>query len=257
VKQVKLFKKERESLIDSGELKKRDYEILEFVLEMKFASLEDIYNKFFKKRLNGEESKSDWWARDRVYKLKKLGLLRSVKFFSESRAFYMATYDAYHLLSELYPLNFYCKPTRDIDVRTFYHDWLVTKCRIEMEENDVAKSWVSEKVLKTKESINFGIAKKYMPDGCYVNSAGENVAFELELTLKSISRYRNKVKLYTSLINRTKHNDSFRFEKCLFVCRRKTVADHLRRQILPYGNLFSIQMLSDFEAGERLERGSQ
>jgi hypothetical protein len=48
VKQVKLFKKERESLIDSGELKKRDYEILEFVLEMKFASLEDIYNKFFK-----------------------------------------------------------------------------------------------------------------------------------------------------------------------------------------------------------------
>jgi predicted CopG family antitoxin len=73
VREVVSKRKENVKLYENGKLKKRDVEILKFVLEMKFVSIEEVYEKFFKVKMNGEKSKSDWWARDRVYQLKKMG----------------------------------------------------------------------------------------------------------------------------------------------------------------------------------------
>jgi Fe2+ or Zn2+ uptake regulation protein len=114
-------------------LTNRDLEILKFVLEMKFVSIEDVYHRFFKVKKNGELSKSDWWTRDRVYQLQKHGFLRKLSFYTEARWFYVATEKAYNLLLGKYTGLHFCDPTRKIDIHTFHHDWLVTKCRIELE----------------------------------------------------------------------------------------------------------------------------
>jgi hypothetical protein len=245
VREVVSKRKENVKLYENGKLKERDIEILKFVLEMKFVSIEEVYEKFFKVKMNGEKSKSDWWARDRVYQLKKMGFLKAVHFFTEARAFYVATHDAYHLLGELYPLNFFCKPTTGLDVRTFHHDWLVTKSRLVLENQGRVTKWISEKTLKTQDSINLGIAKKYMPDGCYIDQNEKVVAFELELTLKSRSRYRDKIRLYANLMRQKSIVKSLKFEKCLFICRTQSVAENLKRQTLPFGSLFEIRMLDE------------
>jgi hypothetical protein len=37
-----------------------------------------------------------------------------------------------------------CKPIRDIDVRTFHHDWLVTKSRVALDNSGRVMRWISE-----------------------------------------------------------------------------------------------------------------
>ena len=56
----------------------RDLEILEFILSMKFSSIEDIHLKFFKVTRSGEESTSLRWARERVNSLKDKGFVQTL-----------------------------------------------------------------------------------------------------------------------------------------------------------------------------------
>ena len=47
----------------------RDLDILEFILEMKFSTIEDIHSNFFKFTKDGEQSSCLRWARERVSNL--------------------------------------------------------------------------------------------------------------------------------------------------------------------------------------------
>lgn len=246
MEQLKIFENENGKRQQSLKLTSRDYEILQFALEMKFVSIDEIYQKFFKVKQNGEVSKSDCWARDRVLQLNNGGFLKPVHFYTEAKHFYVATFKAYHILKDTFPEKQFCQPNKEIDIRTFYHDWLVTKSRLLLEESGVARNWISEKSFKSKEANHLNLARKYAPDGCYVDSSGRVVAFELELTLKSKSRYQEKIRLYSKLIRQSSPVERSKFDKCLFVCRTKSVADNLKRQALPFGNIFEIKMLEEF-----------
>ena len=62
----------------------RDFEILEFIMDMKFAGVEEVFEKFFKITLANESAKSSEWARKRLCQLEKANFLKSARSFSES-----------------------------------------------------------------------------------------------------------------------------------------------------------------------------
>jgi len=84
-------------------LTKRDVEILVFLLEMKFCSLDELYFKFFRLNLDGTESKSSWWARDKINILKSFKLVTSVHFYTEAKSYYLATRKALRFVSRRSP----------------------------------------------------------------------------------------------------------------------------------------------------------
>lgn len=246
MQQLKVEELEDGKFRENRRLTKRDLKILEFVLEMKFVSIEEVYDKFFKIKKDGTPSKSDWWARDRVFQLRRLGFLKSISFYTEARSFYVATYKAYYLLLGIYTDRHFCRPSSEIDLRTFYHDWLVTKCRLALEEQGLATSWVSEKELRSETGILFGLPKRQMPDGIYRDKSNISWAFELEIALKANSRYREKIRLYEKFMNKGLKTNQKPFDRCLFLCEKETVYEILKRQTLAYGKLFEVRRLFEF-----------
>jgi hypothetical protein len=79
----------------------------------------------------------------------------------------------------------------------------------------------------------------------FENPEGELVAFELELSLKAKARYQHKVKLYRKLMSGEMGSRFEKFDRCLFVCRKESVAQHLKRLTLPFGSRFEIIMLNE------------
>ena len=76
----------KETSLSGLVLTERDLEVISFVNEMKFASLDELYFKFFKVLKSGAESKSQWWARERVSGLVKSKFLSRVYSFNERNA---------------------------------------------------------------------------------------------------------------------------------------------------------------------------
>jgi hypothetical protein len=58
MKQMTVWKEKEVKESGLGKLKRRDLEILKFILEMKFVSLNEVYNQFFRVKQNGKPSKS-------------------------------------------------------------------------------------------------------------------------------------------------------------------------------------------------------
>jgi hypothetical protein len=185
----------------------------------------------------------------RVLQLQKRGFLKAITFYSEAKLFYVTTYKAFHVLKDRFSDRHFCYPNKDIDVRTFYHDWLVTKCRLQLEEEGLVKRWWSEKYIKSETRIVQGLPRKYMPDAVYETHDGKRVAFELEKSLKARSRYRDKIQLYFRLMSSPK-NASGSFQKCHYVCQKDKVFEILERQSKPFGNLFQVEMLDRYKGTE-------
>ena len=91
-------------------LTERDCEVIEFIIEMKFASVVEVFDRFFKVTLSDEESKSNLWARKRLMQLKQGGFLRANRTPNERETYYSATYKAFYALSNIYPEKAICKP---------------------------------------------------------------------------------------------------------------------------------------------------
>ena len=49
----------------------RDFEVLEFIMDMKFAGVDEVFEKFFKVTLSNEPAKSSLWAKKRLMQLEQ------------------------------------------------------------------------------------------------------------------------------------------------------------------------------------------
>lgn len=94
------------------QLTQRDLEIISFVCDMKFASLDDIYEKYFKKLKDGTLSKSTWWARQRLNELFKHKYLNRIYSFSERKAYYLGTLKGYLEIVKKCPFSLLFCPSR-------------------------------------------------------------------------------------------------------------------------------------------------
>jgi DNA-binding PadR family transcriptional regulator len=216
----------------------REEKILRFVLEMKFSSVDQIYEKFFQL----EASKSSRYAYERLQKLVKAGLLSTQKIHTEDKTYYLITQKGHRLIAQALSEDSLVRPIKNIDGRYFEHDQYVLKCRIFREKTGHASQWISERQLKHQWAIlSGGLSKIYMPDAIYTNKKGEKVAFEFELSSKGKQRYVDKVQKFAHLIK-----SRGPFQRALFVAYKKSVFEFLQEITKPYGNLFLVVKYADF-----------
>lgn len=226
-------------------LVERDIELLELILDMKFVSVQDVFEKFFKVTKSGEIAKSNEWAIRRLQQLEKSGYLKGAYSFSERTKFYLATMKAYHAVAKAKPEEIVLKPSQVIDHRTFDHDRYVLESRIMLENMRAATCWISDKKLRSSTELAGGLTFGNVPDGIYKNENGEKVAFELELSKKSHKVYLAKIKKYVTMM-RSKSEQGSVFNKVIYVCAKQYVYDLLVKETKIYGELFEVQKLSIF-----------
>lgn len=228
-------------------LTERDFEILEFIMDMKFAGIEEVFEKFFKITMSNESAKSSEWARKRLCQLEKANFLKSVRSFSENTRYYVTTFKAYYALTQFNPEKFVSKPSGGFDQRTFLHDRGVLRARLHLESLRLVKLWLSDRKLKSSTELAGGLQVQYIPDAIYVTPVGVRVAFELEIAVKTKSRYQDKIKKYVQLMRSVNMQHKV-FDRVQFVCAKDTVAKFLAKETRIYGELFEVVTADEFFA---------
>ena len=171
----------------------RDFQILKFLWEMKFADGLTLHYGFFQTHKDNSQRTSTKYAINRLTKLKALGCVdREAVLGYPTKLFRLTKFGASLLQSNCpeIEVNYDRQP---IDFHTLLHDLKVSRVRVALEHLKRASNWQSERVLKQKSTIVYGLSKQYMPDGVYNSRDGELVAFELEIARKSLARYKDKI----------------------------------------------------------------
>lgn len=213
----------------------REVELLEFVLDQKFASRDALYFRFYQ----GTDSKSSRYAVERLQLLSKHGFLRAQRVYTELSTYYLALPLTRDLLSQLKPERAFSEVTQTIDLRTFEHDKRVTLCRVVREKKGEVTHWLSERRLKQEWTAANGyrLAREYMPDAIFTNRAGGRVAFELELASKTRERLAKKVSRFLEVMK----SPDGAFSRTLFVACTEPVYQLLLSVTRPYPELFKVQ----------------
>ena len=187
-------------------LQKRDYDVLGFILDQKFASLEMIYLCHFTGSKTSKGTPKNYQTvRQRLAKLRKNGLLKVEKVPSEGKGLYLLTKLG---LSELENHTGKRSPVREtgrIDFSLYDHDRRLGMIRALMEGRGRCLRWWSEKVIRRAKipviegGRQFG--KELIPDAILVNPKGERIALEVEVSRKGLRKVRDKVWLYRRYID--------------------------------------------------------
>ena len=227
------------------ELTERDLKIIEFILEMKFSSKEDVFQKFFKLTRSNHESKSLAWARKRLSQLEKAKFLKSEYNFGCSTRYFAVTFKGYYVLKNFQPEKNWIKPIGGMDIRTFDHDEKIIKIRLQLESTKKITSWLSDRKLRCFPELAGGLTGGYVPDGIYTMPDGTNIAFELEIALKGKDKYREKIRKYICLLKSSGSEKPF--SKVHFVYAKDIVGKHLMRETKLYPELFTIESLANYQ----------
>jgi hypothetical protein len=107
------FQSEKVHKKESFRITSRDMDMLEFILEMKFSTIEDIHSKFFRFTKLGEQSSCLRWARERVSNLVRSDFLKVVKDVCH-RTLYVVTTKGYLYLRNSRPETQYSKPLQSV-----------------------------------------------------------------------------------------------------------------------------------------------
>lgn len=206
----------------------REIELLEFVLDQKFASREALYLRFYQ----GKDSKSPRYAVERLQLLSKYGFLRPQRVYTEATTYYLALPLTQHTIQSLRPDRTISEPSEIIDLRTFEHDKRVTMCRVYREKKGEIRDWISERRLKQEWTAANGyrLSREYMPDAVFTNRTGGRVAFELELAPKTRERYAKKVSRFLEVMR----SGGGPFTRTLFVACSENVYQMLLSVTRPY-----------------------
>lgn len=227
---------------ESYRMTSRDMDILEFILEMKFSTIEDIHFKFFKFTKTGDKSSCLRWARERVANLVKSDFLKAIKDVCH-RTLYIVTIKGYMYLKNSRTDNFYSRALQSVDGRTYDHDQKVIQLRLALEESGNVSKWISERQLSEIEEFKSLLPLEFRPDAIYETKSGKKVAFELEIARKSKERYRQKIKKYIDLI--TDGGEKPIFDQVHFVCEKETVCDLIKDQAALFQSFFKFSLLNE------------
>ena len=212
----------------------REIELLEFVLDQKFANQEALYLRFYQ----GEGSKSSRYAYHRLHLLQQNGFLIPTRVFTEGCYYYLASPLSHAIVQGKQPERTVSPPAESIDFRTFEHDRRVMLARVHREKKGEVTNWLSERRLKQEWTAANGyrLAREYMPDAIFTNRAGGHVAFELELAAKTRERVAKKVSRFLEVMK----EPSGAFSRTLFVACSEPVYQMLLSVTRPYPKLFKV-----------------
>jgi hypothetical protein len=218
----------------------RENELLEFVLDQKFASTQVLYFRFYQ----GEGSRGPRYAQERLRLMEKAGLLRPERIFTERENSYLLTGLGQSLLQGRTPSRRLQAPAQSIDIRVFEHDRRITWVRACREKEGKCQAWRSERRIQAEFSQGEGarrLVRQYLPDAIYTNKLGGKVALELELAPKTRKRWTEKIQKLREVMRSSPEI----FERVLYVPCSKAVQDTLLELTRPYGDLFRVQPFSE------------
>lgn len=225
----------------TGRLNQRDRDVIRFLLQMKFSAIEEIHQKFFRWTTAGRESHSLRWARERMGLLKEFGLLKAASVAGSTKQFFVATWKGYQFVLQDDRFESYAKPTGRIDIRTFNHDLVVIKTRLELEESDRVTNWISDVELRAGGTEFTSLRGEYAPDAVFRTPEGDAVALEVEIATKAKERYRKKISHYVETLRATELNCS-RLSKVRVVCLRRAPFEFWNSECRIYPNYFQIEL---------------
>ncbi|MBN8540789.1 MAG: hypothetical protein J0L82_10420 [Deltaproteobacteria bacterium] len=246
--QLSFFKRRPRS--PTVEIVERDVKVLDFILDMKFATATEVYEKFFARSPDlpqvGHPTK---WTKRRLMQLTRSGFLKSTVGIGVQELVYVSTFKAYYLLNSFSPSVLRPKPTGGLDLRTFVHDRKLLLLRMDFERKHGDVAWISDRRLKQGISETLGIFGSDVPDAVVKLPQVGVVALELEIATKSRVRYREKISRYVRLIRESRSKpDGIR--KVIYVCHRKPVFEILRDETRIYGGLFEVRLVEPFSAAK-------
>lgn len=229
---------------ESYRMTSRDMDMLEFILEMKFSTIEDIHSKFFKFTKTGDKSSCLRWARERVANLVKTDFLKAVKDVCH-RTLYIVTQKGYMYLKNSRFDRIFSRPLIDVDGRTYDHDQKVIQIRLALEEGGLVKEWISERQLSEIDEVKKYLSAEFRPDAIYITPEGKRVAFELEIARKSKERYQTKIKRYIQVMSEPQVA-SMLFDRVHYVCEKEKILDLIKSEVALYQPLFKFSLESEF-----------
>lgn len=210
----------------------RDYEIFRFLLDQKFSSLEVLYYRFFdcRKSISELPPKEFFVARQRLGILKRAGLIKTQRVFSESKNLYLLSPMGFKALEGKMPDAIYAAPVKEVDFRSYDHDRRVNIVRTVLERQGKAVAWVSERRLRMQgfkvEGNYQELPKSIVPDGIFLSSKGERVALEVEASVRKKERFENKVLAFESVMSRHNPKNAL-IHKVLFVACTDAIGKEL------------------------------
>lgn len=231
-------------------LTERDFEIVNFILNMKFATAQNIHQRFFKYKKDGSVSNSEWYARERLRELVLEGYIQTVRYRFENKSYYIGTKNGYDLIKYMKSSWEPAKPIERIDVRTFDHDQRVMESRILLEEQEKVTQWQSDRQLKAEYFNMYGPVngRDCTPDGVYVSLSGKVVAFEYEIAQKSKKRYEEKFRHYVSCIRQNNFMAVPKYDQVRIVCEYEHVYRLLCAETSLYKQYFTIERAEEFKS---------
>lgn len=212
-------------------LNERDFLIFKFLIEMKFANGEQIFEMFFRS-LNSSNPK---YCANRLSLLKKSGYLHSHKTYDGPANYYTATKKAYAILmSRGLEDDHLPSAKEEMDHRFFIHDKSLVWLRIYLEKLELGFSWMSERTIRRTLFLNFSreerlarnpLADALIPDAVFENKNGERIFVELENSMKDGVHYEEKLDRYESRIEN--ENSILSGDKVLYVCTKDPITKRL------------------------------
>lgn len=156
------------------EFQPRDLEFLKILLEQKFLSRDQITNFIFKGR--------ERYGELRVWKMRRFKFVDWVRGF-HPHGLFLPTQKTYDYFKSRYvdvPM-----PVTRPDLRTIFHDLLVTDIRFLFRELGFGSSWTSERVWRMGRSVRL-----WAPDAV-IEVGGDTFAIEVERMQKESVRYED------------------------------------------------------------------
>jgi hypothetical protein len=177
----------------------RDVDVVKYVYDIKFCCSGDVYEMFF-----SDKGKSSRYAFIRLKRLVDEGFLKVFKNELYRSGFYFVTDKGLDLIRDRFRDHLFPKraPTK-MDTRFFEHDRNVAICRTALTKKNLAKDWISERVIihdvitkngeyRSKHMLQ-NLKRSSIPDALFKTKKGETCAFELEFTMKSRRELRQKL----------------------------------------------------------------
>lgn len=191
----------------SFRLTDRDILILGFLLDQKFASLEQLYFRFFdvREKVTDPLPQGLHVTRQRLALLRRAGLIFTTKVYSEAKSLYLLSGLGSKIFQGKHPLDAFAQPMKTVDFRNYEHDTKVNDCRVAIERTGKVMKWLPERRLRMKGFESqfswSSLPKEVVPDGIFVSSKGERIAFEIETSPRAKRRYESKRNEFLSVMH--------------------------------------------------------
>lgn len=198
----------------------RDFLVLKFINEMKFAGVREIHQMFFRNKTDGSTSDSLAWAEERLRQLERVNFLDSKRFFVDEPRAYFLTRFGYSMLVN----NVVCQEEvpaflSSIDIRQYQHDATLCRLRAYLESGNRLIGWTSERCLRIGQKMTRLRFVYNTPDALVQLHGEEPIALELELTRKTRKRLNDRIYFYGNSTSRFQNN--LKFKRVLVLCGEK------------------------------------